>query len=358
MLRVKPALFLVLALACGALALAACGGSATRTTSSGATQPTQVGPAAGRAAAPGSSGGSVKMIMIGGSPSDPFWSAVLKGGRDAAAGIKSRGASFDFLGPANYNNLGPDLARLEQTALARRPDIVLSGNFIPGAQSAGLKALAAAQIPLIEYNTGATTWKADGAIRYIGTDEKVAGVSAGQGFVKAGAKRVMCVNAVPGNPGVEARCAGVKQAVTAGGGTATELELPATEFGDPGAITQAIKGALIKDAAVDGVIATAANVTDYAWNALNQARRADKITLGTFDVSLSNLKRIADDKQLLAIDQQPYLQGYMAVSMAFLYVKWGLLPSDEWLKTGPLVITKQNVTPVLAGAKAGVRGAA
>jgi simple sugar transport system substrate-binding protein len=357
-LKIRRALALALGVAVlvgGSLLLAACGSSSSSGSSS---QPAGSGTSSTTgASSQSSSGGSgppVRVIMIGGSPSDPFWSAVVRGGQDAAA---DRGVSFDFLGPDNYNNLGPDLARLEETALAKHPSIVVSGNFIPTAQSPGLKAIARAGIPLIEYNTGDATWRSDGAIRYVGTDEHAAGVAAGQAFVKAGDKNVVCFNSVPGNPGVEARCAGVKEAVTATGVKYTEFELPATQFGDPSSTTEAIKGALIKDPSIDGIATTAANVADYAFKAIGSAGRSGKVTLGTFDVNLANLQRIQQGQQLFAVDQEPYLQGYMAVSMAFLYIKWGLLPTTDWLKTGPLVITKDNVAPVIAGAKAGVRGA-
>jgi simple sugar transport system substrate-binding protein len=310
------------------------------------------------AVAHSSAAGPIKIIMIGGSLSDPFWAAQVKGAKEAAASFSKYGVSFDFLGPANYNNLGPDLARLEQTALARHPTIVLSGNFIPGAQTPGLKAIVRAKIPLIEYNTGATTWKSDGAMMFVGADNSLAGVTGGKAFASAGAKTVLCVNTIPGQPALEQRCAGIKAGERASGGTATELELPSTTFSDPSSITQAIKGELIKDPKIDGVVTIATNVTDDAWAAIQQASETGKVKLGTFDISVSNLNRIVAGQQLFALDQQPYLIGYYAASVAFMYAKWGLLPTDTWFKTGPILITKKNAAQALAGSKSGVRGAA
>jgi simple sugar transport system substrate-binding protein len=69
----------------------------------------------------------------------------------------------------------------------------------------------------------------------------------------------------------------------------------------------------------------------------------------------ANLARVKSGKQGFCIDQQPYLQGYLATSMLFTYLKWGLsLPGRPTL-TGPAIVDKTNVDAVVAGAKAGVR---
>ena len=47
-----------------------------------------------------------------------------------------------------------------------------------------------------------------------------------------------------------------------------------------------------------------------------------------FDISESILQNIADDELTAAVDQQPYSQGYYAVTQAALAVKYGLYPSE------------------------------
>jgi simple sugar transport system substrate-binding protein len=79
------------------------------------------------------------------------------------------------------------------------------------------------------------------------------------------------------------------------------------------------------------------------------------VRLGTFDVSQTQLDRIRAGTQLFAIDQQPYLQGYYAVSMAYQYVSYGLLPPQNPILTGPLLITADNVDAAIEGTAAGVR---
>lgn len=299
--------------------------------------------------------GKISVIVLGGSLSDPFWSSVARGVRDAGAAMKAEGGTVNYLGPQNYNNFGPDMARLEQSAFGQHPSAVVSANWLPGDQSPGLKQFVAAGIPLFEFNTG--PWRSDGALAFISSDEYLGGKVAGQAFVKAGAKNVICVNTIPGAVNLETRCNGVKQALKAGGGTAKTLELPSSTFSDPNAVTQAIKSSLISNANVTGVITISANDADYAATAIQGAGRTGKVKLGSFGLSVPNLQRILSGQQFLAIDIQPYMQGYYAASMAFQYAKWGLLPPVRFMKTGPLLITKANAAQALAGAKDGVRGA-
>ena len=72
-------------------------------------------------------------------------------------------------------------------------------------------------------------------------------------------------------------------------------------------------------------------------------------------MSPEQLKRIQDGKQLFAIDQQPYMQGYLAVSMLNGYTQWGLNLPQKPILTGPAIISKDNIATVVAGADAGVR---
>jgi simple sugar transport system substrate-binding protein len=106
---------------------------------------------------------------------------------------------------------------------------------------------------------------------------------------------------------------------------------------------------------VNGVVTIGVQDADSAAAAIEQAGIGDRVQLGTFDVSQTQLDRIKGGKQLFAIDQQPYLQGYYAVSMAFQYVSYGLIPPQNPLLTGPLLITANNVDSAISGTKDGVR---
>ena len=334
-----------------ALALAACsGGGGAASSTGGAT----TAAASGKAAA--ASGGAVNIYVVGGEASDPFWSVVKRGADDAAKVVEAGGGSVHWLGPQNYNNLGPDAAKLLQTALSAGASAVVGPDWVPEAEDSAFEQITAAGIPLIVYNAGGLTEATKvGALNYVGSDETVAGKTAGQYMVQHGVKNVLCVNTLPGTANAEARCAGIKQGESSGGGTMTELPLPSSNFGNPTAVAQAIKAALLRDSNIDGVVTISTADADSAASALSQASLTSKVQLATFDLDTTQLNRIKAGQQMLAIDQQPYMQGYLSVSMAYQYVKYGLKLPEQPLLTGPALITKDNVSQAIAGAAAGVR---
>ena len=120
-------------------------------------------------------------------------------------------------------------------------------------------------------------------------------------------------------------------------------------------MAQAIKANLLKNAGVDGLITISAPDANSAANAISQAGVGEKVKLATFDMDETGIQRIKDGKQMFSIDQQPYLQGFLAVSLLNGFVNYGLdLPTKPVL-TGPGIVSKDNVDVTMAGAKAGAR---
>ncbi|MFD4603684.1 sugar ABC transporter substrate-binding protein [Streptomyces sp. NPDC058464] len=348
--RSGPTLVSLLAMAAATLTGCASGkatgddtGQATATAGSGSTAGT-------------TTGGKVSIVVIGGKADDPFWSTIKRGGEDAAKLVKANGGTVTFLGPQNYDNLGPDAAKLTQTALSQNPSAILVPDWVPDSQDAAIKQAVAKGVKVFVYNSGGVE-AADrtGGIKYIGSDDYQAGKAGGVKFAEAGAKNILCVNTVPGAANSEARCKGIADGAKSKGAKSKQLPLPSSNFGNPSAVTQAIKGALLKDSSVDALVTIGVQDADSAASAIDQAKAAGKVRLGTFDLSQSQLDRIKAGKQLFAIDQQPYLQGFYAVSIADQYLSYGVLPPQNPLLTGPLLVTKDNVDAALSGTKAGVR---
>jgi simple sugar transport system substrate-binding protein len=297
-----------------------------------------------------------KIFVIGGKADDPFWSKIKKGADDAGLVAKATGGSVTWLGPQNYDNLGPDAAKLIRTALAQHPDAIVGPDWAPEAMDDAFKEVVAAHVPLIIYNSGGIDAANKlGAISYVGSDEYVAGLGGGGYFGKTGAKNVLCVNTLPGATNTESRCKGIADGIAKNGGKSSQLPLPSSSFGNPTAVAEAIKAALLKDKTVDGLITISAGDANSAANAVSQASVGDKVKLASFDIDETGLTRIKDGKQLFAIDQQPYLQGYLAVSLLNGFVNYGLdLPTKPVL-TGPGIVSRDNVDATLAGAAAGAR---
>jgi simple sugar transport system substrate-binding protein len=297
-----------------------------------------------------------KIFVIGGKADDPFWSRVKKGADDAGLVVKAAGGSVTWLGPQTYDNLGPDAAKLIRTALSQKPDAIVGPNWVPEAMDAAFKEVVAAGVPLIIYNAGGMdAAKRLGAQNYVGSDEYVAGSGGGEYMGAKGAKNVLCVNTLPGATNTEARCKGVADGVAKSGGKGSQLPLPSSSFGNPTAVAQAIKAALQKDKTIDGVITISAGDATSAATGIAQAGLTKQVKLGAFDIDPTNLARIQDGTQLFCIDQQPYLQGYLAVSMLNGFVQYGLKVPGAPLLTGPGIVDASNVAATLAGAKAGAR---
>ncbi len=345
-----------------ALVLTACGSGASTSASSSSSAPAAESGSASAAApsaavsAPAVGGEGPKIFVVGGKADDPFWSRVKRGADDAAVLVESQGGSVTWLGPQNYDNLGPDAAKLIQTAISQGATAIVGPDWVPEAMDSAFQQVTDAGIPLIIYNAGGLE-AADklGALNYVGSDEGLAGESGGEFFGANGAKNVICVNTLPGAANTEARCKGIADGIGKSGGKSTQLPLPSSNFGNPTAVAQAIKAALLQDESIDGVVTISTGDADSAASAIDQAGVADKVQLGTFDVSPEQLKRIQEGKQLFAIDQQPYMQGYLAVSMLNGYSQWGLNLPQRPLLTGPAIISKDNIDTVVAGADAGVR---
>ncbi|MHC2999776.1 sugar ABC transporter substrate-binding protein [Microbacterium sp. HJ5] len=320
------------------------------------------GCSAGGSPNPDSTGGSgngggegINIAIMGGAPDDPFWSTVKRGAESAAEAVKAAGGEVTFVSMPNYDNFNADAAKLVANMQAMDPSAVIVPNWSPEAQDENIKAISDAGIPVIIYNAGQQSVEDVGAQIYIGSDDHVAGVAGGEKFAEEGAKNIVCVNTLPGTTNSEARCAGVIEGAESGGATATQLNLPSSQFGDPSAVTQAIKGALLEDTSIDALITIGTTDADSAAGAIEQAGSAGKVLLGTFDVSTASLDRIKDGTQLFSIDQQPFAQGYYAVSNAFQLAAYGIYLPQSPLLTGPALITSDNVDLAINGTELGVR---
>jgi simple sugar transport system substrate-binding protein len=338
-----------------ALMVSACSMSAAKDSSSSASSGSSNAASAPSGGA-GTSGKGPKIFVIGGKSDDPFWSRVKRGADDAAKVVKAQGGSVTWLAPKDYNNLGPDAAKLIDTAMTEGANGVVGPDWVPEAEDASFKKAVAGRAPLVIFNAGGVdAARSVGALNYVGSDEATAGKAGGEFFGKSGQKNVLCINTLPGAANSEARCKGIADGIQESGGKSSQLPLPSSKFGDPTAVSQAIKAALLKDPSIDGVVTISTGDANSAAQAIQQGNLGSKVKLGTFDLDPTQLQRIKAGQQLFAIDQQPYMQGYLAVSMLNAYIQWGINLPQKPLLTGPAIISADNVDAAMAGAKVGVR---
>ncbi|MGV2103827.1 substrate-binding domain-containing protein [Rhizobium sp. 21-4511-3d] len=302
------------------------------------------------------SASAANIAIVGGKADDPFFAIVKRGIDDAAKLVQARGGSVNYLALQTYDNIGPDAAQLIRTAVSQGVDGIAAPNWVPDAQDEAYKAAKAAGIPILLYNSGGTDKSKElGSINYIGTEDYVAGAAAGKYLAEHKAKNVLCVNTVPGAANLEARCKGIVDEVTKAGSKAVQLPLPATSFGDKTAVSEAIKATLMKDDTIDAVITMGNQDADSAAIAIQQANAVERVKLGSFNTDKAMLDRIKAGTQMFAVDQQGYLQGYLAVFMLASYVDYAMESPTVPILTGPAIVDASNVEATLKGVEAGVR---
>lgn len=290
----------------------------------------------------GSGGYKYKIAVVThGGAGDSFWSIVKAG---AVQGGKDMGDKI------TYQSSGDPATQSQyiDAAINQKPDGLVVSMANPEALKAAVKRAVAAGIPVITINAGEAESKSYGALSHIGSDEGVAGQAVGSELKKNGVKNVICVVQEAGNTALEQRCAGVKATL---GGTVTNLQVDNNNL--PGA-QQIISAKLQQDKSIDGVVTLGAQVASVAEKAIASASSSAK--LATFDLNADVAKGVVQGKLLFAVDQQPYLQGYLGVVMLTQYKSnLNVLGGGQPVLTGPTLITKDNAAAVLKLAAGGTR---
>ncbi|PZS36783.1 MAG: sugar ABC transporter substrate-binding protein [Pseudonocardiales bacterium] len=280
-------------------------------------------------------------VVTHGSQGDSFWS-IVKSGSDQAGKDMGDTVTYESSGDPN------EQSQLIDAAVNTKPDGLVVSMANPQGVRAAVQRAVAAGIPVITINAGGAESKAYGALTHIGSDETVAGQAIGTALKEAGVKNVVCVVQEAGNVSLEQRCAGVKDKL---GGKVTNLQVDNKNL--PGA-QQVIQAKLQQDPSIDGVVTLGAQVATVAEEGISGA--GSKAKLATFDLNADVAKAVLDGKILFAVDQQPYLQGYLAVVMLTQYKSnLNVLGGGQQVLTGPTLITKENAAAVLKLTAGGTR---
>ena len=106
--------------------------------------------------------------------------------------------------------------------------------------------------------------------------------------------------------------------------------------------------AAIASGPVDGILTLGPGGALPAIAAVSASGMTSKITLATFDLSPDVLTAVRDGKMLFAVDQQPYLQGFLPVVLLAQQAKLKVFPGKQRLiPTGPKFITKADAAEVI-----------
>lgn len=281
-------------------------------------------------------GKKLRFVFVSHAPnSDPWWNVVKNGIKIAA---KETDVEVEYRNPPNGDIA--TMARLIEQAAASNPDGIISTIADYDVLGKPLKDAVRRGIPVITVNSGTPEQSQEiGALMHIGQPDYTAGLLAGERAKKDGIHNFLCVNHYITNPASTQRCTGFAK------GLGVALGKQMIDSGtDPTVVESKVEAYLRANPKTEAVLALGPLSADPTIAALKAMHLAGHIYFGTFDISEDVVAAIKDGICQWAIDQQPYLQGYLPVVFLANYDRYGVIPSNKVILTGPNFITKANVS--------------
>lgn len=266
------------------------------------------------------------------SPGDSFWDKVRAGAEQAAAKL-----NVDL----RYSNHldGGQQATLVQNAIDSQVDglaVTLSqadqvGPVVRQAVDAG--------IPTVAFNAGIEDYPEYGIDMYFGSDETLAGRSAGERIIAdRNDGRTLCIVHEQGSVSLEARCAGVRAADP-------ETENLQVNGTDLPSVQQTIGAKLQQDPSITHIVTLGAPVALAAVQAKDETGSQAEVI--TFDLNADVARAVQDGRISFSVDQQPFVQGYMSVQTLWLNLTNGNdLGGGGPVLTGPSFVDDSNITEI------------
>jgi simple sugar transport system substrate-binding protein len=301
----------------------------------------------GAQSAPGGSGGgaaggktfAIAMITHE-APGSTFWDRIRAGAEQAA---KQHGIDLrDTNDPDSSKQ-----ATLVQNAIDSKVDGIAVTLANAPAVGPALAKAGSAGIPTVVFNSGIDSYQKFGAKMYFGSDESLAGQSAGTRLAQAGGGKAICVVHEQGNASLETRCAGVKKSFA-------NTENLQVNGQDLPSVQSTIGAKLAQDPSISDIVTLDAGIATAAVQAKTEANSQAKVV--TFDLSPDVVKDIQGKQIEFSVDQQPYLQGYLAVDSLWLQLTNGNdMGGGQPVLTGPSFVDSSNIDKIAGFAKNNTR---
>ncbi len=273
-------------------------------------------------------------VFVYHSPDSDSWWNVIKNAVGNAE--KDLGVTVDIRNPPTGDIA--DMVRIVEQSIASEPDglIVTLADF--DALSGPIRTAVDSGIPVITVNSGTQKQSAKvGAMLHVGQPEYDAGFAAGTRAKADGITNFVCVNHQINNAPLIERCRGFAE------GLGIELGSSMIDVGiDPSEVKNRVTAYLRTNKDVQAILGLGPNATEPTIAALEEIGMAGEIYFGTFDFSDAIANAIKSGTIKWAIDQQPYLQGYLPVSFLAMYNRYAVqIPHN--VNSGPGFITKENI---------------
>lgn len=272
---------------------------------------------------------------------DTFWDKIRAGAEDAA---KAHNIDLKY----SNNEQGPEQATLVQNAIDSKVNGIAVTLSSADAVVPVAKKAADAGIPVVAFNQGIDQYKQAGAKMYFGSDESLAGQTVGQKLtaLSPGGK-TLCIIQAQGSVALETRCQGVKKAYP-------NTENIQVNGADLPSVQQTLNAKLAEDKSITNIVALGAPIAMAALQSEQGSGSTAKIA--TFDLNQDAAQAIQDGKIQFSVDQQPYVQGYLAVESLWLNLSNGNdIGGGKPVLTGPSIVDKSNIAQILPFTQANKR---
>lgn len=299
-------------------------------------------PFAAGIAAPASAAGE-RFVFVSHAPdSDSWWNTIKNALKNAEHDLSVK---VEYRNPSTGDVA--DMARIIEQATASNPTGIITTIADYNVLESAIKGAVAKGIPVITVNSGtAAQSKKLGALMHIGQPEYDAGKGAGERAKAAGVTKFLCVNHYITNSASVERCQGYAD------GVGVKLGDQMLDSGiDPTEVYNKVKAYLTAHPDTNGIVTLGPNSADPVIKLLRDTGQGSKYkSFITFDLDADIAKAIKDGVVESAIDQQPYLQGYLPVVFLTEYARYGVMPANN-VNTGPGFVTKKTIAMVqkLAG---------
>jgi simple sugar transport system substrate-binding protein len=285
---------------------------------------------AGSGAAPAGPKLTIAMITHE-TPGDTYWDIIRAGAKAAEAHL---GVTLKYSSDPDFTKQ----ATLVQNAIDSKVDGIAMTAAGPSALEAVVKAANTAGVPVVMFDSGIEDWQRMGAMMYFGSDEYIAGQALGKRIASEGGKHALCVIHQEGSTALEARCKGVGEGLKS-----ENMQVNGT---DDASVNASIAAKLQQDPSIDWIVTMGAPVALVALQSIGTA--GSKAKVATFDLNLDAANAIKDGKIALAVDAQPYLQGYLAVESLWLFKTNGnIIGGGLSTLTGPAMVDASNIGVIL-----------
>jgi simple sugar transport system substrate-binding protein len=283
---------------------------------------------------------SWRFVFVNHALTNPFFVPAKYGSADAANLL---GVRVDWTGSVS-SNIGEMVQAMER-AIDEEVDGIAVSLIDPTAFNGPTVRALRQGIPVVSYN--ADGGRGNARLAYIGQDNYQSGLELGARIVSlvAGGEVFLFI-ATPGQENIQPRVDGALDALR-DSGKQIDVQVVASGVDVAGEKTK-VAETYRMNPTLRGLFAVDAGSTAGVAAVMGEhALHARGVRAGGYDLLPETLRAINDRDLDFAIDQQPYLQGFLPVLDLFLYRYSGRLIAPADTNTGVNFVTRANVAQYL-----------